>query len=173
MVVIYYFWNCDKQLEARRDGDEYIVSPWMLHWDGSNYYLIGFDDREEEIRFYRVDKMKYIYSVPEPRVGRENYLTIDFSKLSSKTFNMFAGEERRISLRLKKHLIGVFLDRFGSSLPITNKTESTVDTSIIVAISEPFFGWILGFGDGIQILGPPEVSNELCEYINKIKHLYC
>ena len=39
----YCKWNIHKELEKRRDGSSYTVSPWCLVWDNENYYLLGYD----------------------------------------------------------------------------------------------------------------------------------
>ena len=39
----YYQWNVKKEMELRREGAYYCVSPWGLSWDDENYYLVGYD----------------------------------------------------------------------------------------------------------------------------------
>lgn len=69
----YYMWDENKKQVYKRDGAYYSVSPWGLTWVEENYYLIGFDDEYESIRYYRVDKMKNIGLADEKREGREEY----------------------------------------------------------------------------------------------------
>ena len=40
------------------------------------------------------------------------------------------------------------------------------------SISEQFFGWILGFGDKIQIVSPQSVVDEFKEYLDRVRKLY-
>ena len=44
----------------RRKGDRYTISPFQLLINDGNYYLLAFDDRYQEMRTYRVDRMKDI-----------------------------------------------------------------------------------------------------------------
>ena len=67
----YYQWNVKKEMELRRDGAWYHISPWGLSWDDENYYLVGFDSDANEIRHYRVDKMLHIQMSNESREGKE------------------------------------------------------------------------------------------------------
>lgn len=53
----YCKWNIHKELEKRRDGSSYTVSPWCLVWDNENYYLLGYDALDKKLKHYRVDKM--------------------------------------------------------------------------------------------------------------------
>lgn len=60
ITFTYLKWNSKKELEPRRDGKRYEVSPWALTWKDENYYLIAYDDRQESIKHFRVDKMSRI-----------------------------------------------------------------------------------------------------------------
>ena len=53
----YFHWNVKKEMELRKDGAFYQVSPWALCWDNENYYMIAYDAEAEKIKHYRVDKM--------------------------------------------------------------------------------------------------------------------
>lgn len=63
-------WDENRKQVYRRDGAYYSVSPWGLTWDDENYYLIGYDDEYDSIRYYRVDKMKKLFVAEEKREGR-------------------------------------------------------------------------------------------------------
>ena len=69
----YYQWNVKKEMELRRDGAWYHISPWGLSWDDENYYLVGYDSDAGEIRHYRVDKMLHIRMSDEPREGERTF----------------------------------------------------------------------------------------------------
>ena len=56
----YFNYNSKKEIEYRRDGEFYYVSPWALIWSDENYYLIAYDASYSQIRHYRVDKMNEI-----------------------------------------------------------------------------------------------------------------
>ena len=53
----YVEWTASKQTKFKRDGEEYLVSPWALTWSDDNYYMIGFDSKNGKVKHYRVDKM--------------------------------------------------------------------------------------------------------------------
>ena len=41
-----------------------------------------------------------------------------------------------------------------------------------VAVSEQFFGWVFGLGNGIQILGPEPVKEQMKKKLSEIKNMY-
>ena len=46
----YFRWNLKKEMELRRNGEFYEVSPWALLWEDENYYLIAHDKEEDKIK---------------------------------------------------------------------------------------------------------------------------
>ena len=53
---------------------------------------------------------------------------------------------------------GVFIDRFGRDIPIKlAKQEGWLETSVDVALSDQFLGWIFALGTNVKITGPKEV----------------
>ena len=66
----YGQWNLDQEMELRRGGDWYQVSPWALTWDNEKYYLVAFDAAANMIKHYRVDKMLHIRAWARPGWAR-------------------------------------------------------------------------------------------------------
>ena len=67
----YFQWNIKKDMQLRKNGSNYQVSPWALMWDDENYYLVAYDEKEDKIKHYRVDKMLKVEVTPVPRKGKK------------------------------------------------------------------------------------------------------
>ena len=67
----YFQWNVKKEMELRKGGALYRVSPWALSCDDENYYMIAYDDVEEKIKHFRVDKMLHIEMNGKKREGKQ------------------------------------------------------------------------------------------------------
>ena len=115
----YGQWNVNKEMELRKDGTWYQVSPWALTWDNEYYYLVAFDADADMIKHYRVDKMLRIKSVDEDRRGQDAFRAFDMAKYSKSVFGMFTGEETDVTLEAENHMAGVVIDRFGKDINIT------------------------------------------------------
>lgn len=137
----YCEWTLKKKLEPKKNGDDYIISPWVLTWDDENYYLIAYDDESEQIRHYRVDKMLSIELIPERRTGKEAFQDFDIAVFSKKTFGMFAGSEKELEISFNNKLIGVVMDRFGKDIIIHENNNGTFTARMKVDISAQFYGW--------------------------------
>lgn len=168
----YFQWNVKKEMELRRGGEFYKVSPWALLWEDENYYLIAFDSAYNEIRHYRVDKMLEISSVKESREGKEYFEKFNLAEYGKKNFGMFAGEEETVKLEVHNRLIGVILDRFGTEVMIIPADENHFRVNVKVSVSNQFFGWLFGLGSDVRILAPENVKEKLKEEIKRIEQQY-
>ena len=164
----YCEWTVRKELVQKKNGAEYIVSPWALTWDDENYYMVGFEDVSGKIKHYRVDKMQEIRVMEESRLGRENFKNFDLAAFARKTFGMYGGEERKITLEGENHLVGVIIDRFGTDVMIRPKDKEYFYASVTVTISSQFFGWLAGIGKGIRISWPEDVRETYKQYLQEI-----
>jgi len=168
----YYRWNINKELELRKAGDWYQVSPWGLMWDDENYYLVGYDAKDNKIKHYRVDKMKCISVVKEKREGKEQFKAFDMPRYTKSLFGMFGGEEVQVTLEAENGMVGILIDRFGKDIPIMSVDENHFRTNVVVAISDQFLGWIMALDEGVKIVGPEKVLERMKEKIKVLNNLY-
>ena len=153
----YMQWNLKMELEPRHGGAWYQVSPWLMIWDDEYYYLAAFDAAHGQIRHYRVDKMKQIQMLDGARDGRTQFEQIDPAHYSNSLFGMFAGSPVLVTLEAEPNMIGVLVDRFGRGLMPVLTDEGRVRVHVRVTVSSAFYGWILGLGGGVRIVGPQDV----------------
>ena len=157
----YYRWNVDKKLEERNHGIVFTVSPWALTWDDENYYLVAFDDYDQKIKHYRVDKMKQIELLEEKRAGKEEFKGFDMAAYSKMNFGMYSGRKEKVKIEFNNYMVGVFIDRFGKDISIVPIDDKNSYTHVDVAISPQFFAWILSLGDEVKITGPEKIVEEM------------
>lgn len=168
----YFQWNIKKEMELRRNGELYEVSPWALLWEDENYYLIGYDSCHKEMRHYRVDKMLKISCLDSTRDGRDVFEKLNMADYTKKNFGMFAGEEETVKLEVHNRLIGVIVDRFGTDIMVIPADEEHFRVNVRVSVSNQFFGWIFGLGSNVRILGPENVVDRMKEELMKVKERY-
>ncbi len=168
----YYRWNVDKKLEERNHGIVFTVSPWALTWDDENYYLVAFDDYDQKIKHYRVDKMKQIELLEEKRSGKEEFKGFDMAAYSKMNFGMYSGRKEKVKIEFNNYMVGVFIDRFGKDISIVPIDEKNSYTHVDVAISPQFFAWILSLGDEVKITGPEKIVEEMKEYVQEFLDRY-
>ena len=168
----YFRWNIKKEMELRKDGAWYQVSPWALMWDDENYYLVGYDAEDGKIKHYRVDKMWRISVADRKREGKEQFKAFNMPRYTKSLFGMFGGEEVKVTLEAENGMVGILLDRFGKDIPVKPVDADHFRTSVVVAVSSQFLGWIMALGDGVKIIGPDKVVARMKEEIRLISKMY-
>ena len=168
----YFQWNVKKEMDLRHGGAWYQVSPWGLSWDDENYYLVAYDAGEEKIKHYRVDKMRSLRMLEEPREGEEYFRQFDMGDYARKNFGMFSGRECRVKLLMENRLAGVVIDRFGKDVSLIPVDEGHFAVNVDVYLSGQFLHWIFALGDGAKIVRPPEVVEEAKKEIRRLAEQY-
>lgn len=157
----YLKWDISKELVPVHEGNYIEVSPWTLVWDDENYYLIAYDNKEQVIKYYRVDKMKEISLIEESRQGEEAFRQLDMVGFSKSTFGMFSGEKKRVKIKFANEKCGVMFDRFGTDISVRKVDDQTSMISVEVHVSQQFFGWLFGLGKDVTLVGPQEVVEQM------------
>lgn len=162
-----------KEAERRRGGG-YKVSPYHVVINGGNYYLLGLNEKQK-ITTYRIDRMKHVKMLEEPREETEESkeLMRDIKTYSKRVFAMYGGERQTVELRFINLLLDTVIDRFGTVGTTYSKVDEnhfSVRTS--VEVSEQFFAWVCGFGKRAKIVRPESVVKQFKEYLEKIYSMY-
>ena len=168
----YFQWNVKKAAELRKGGAFYKVSPWALTCSDGNYYLVAYDEQEEKIKQFRVDKMLDIQMTEEKRLGREVFNEFDTAVYDKKMFGMFGGTEERVKLLCDNELANVILDRFGRDVNLIPKGEKQFTVNVDVAVSRQFVFWVMGLGDGAKIVAPESVVSLVQAEIERLQLQY-
>ena len=88
-------------------------------------------------------------------------------------FGMFGGEEVKVRLEFENDMVGVLLDRFGKDISIyPAKQKGWSETSVDVALSDQFLGWIFSLGTKVKIAGPEEVVKRFSDEIKSMSKIY-
>lgn len=151
----------NKEMALRKDGAWYQISPWALMWDDENYYLVAFDAEDYKIKHYRVDKMLNITLTKEKRLGQEQFKKFDMPRYTKSLFGMYGGEEVKVTLEARNDMVGVIIDRFGKDIFIVPVDKDHFQVNVNVSLSNQFLGWIMAVGDGVKIVGPSKVVEQM------------
>ncbi len=163
----YFNYTPKKEIEYRRDGEFYYVSPWALIWSDENYYLIAYDSADEMIKHFRVDKMNKMCLVEASREGQAEFKKTDVSQYSGQVFGMYNGKIEKVKMEFDNELAGAVIDKFGKDVNIVKTGTKKFTVVESVRVSNQFFGWIFGLGEGAKITGPQSVVEEMNSEMRK------
>lgn len=169
-VLTYQYgsYNVEKEFEFHRDGEIYEVEPYALIWQNDYYYLIGHYLKNNEIRHYRLDRIRNI-QVTEQRFRKQPF---NLEEYVNQTFHMFAGKDTRIKIRFVNNLVNVMLDRFGHDADIKRLDEDHFVLTTKAKLSDGLINWILTWGNQAKVLSPPEVVDAVKNKIIDMQKLY-
>lgn len=142
-----------------------LIEPMKLRFRGSAWYVHGFCLEKQELRIFKVSRMKEIAVTEEPFIRRK----ITLPPLEEE--NQPSGELISLKLEFEPYCAYRVYDEFDRSLitPVENGR-------LQVSIEFPPGGWVLGyllsFGDGVTVLSPKEIQEELRDQGEKLKEKY-
>lgn len=158
----------------RRKGAAYKVSPYKLLINEGNYYLLAFDDKAQDMRTYRIDRMKEVKVLTEPREGAEAFSKIDMETYTRRVFSMFGGERKRVSIRFINPLLDTAVERFGTGKDVFYRPDDEKHFVVTadVEISDQFFAWVCGFGNRAKIINPSDIVEKMQHFLHGISDMY-
>lgn len=162
------------QQVERRKGAIYKVSPYKLLINEGNYYLLAFDDKAQDMRTYRIDRMKEVQLLGEPREGEEAFSAIDMETYTRRVFSMFGGDRKRVSIRFIMPLLDTAIERFGTGPDVFYRQDDERHFVVTadVETSNQFFAWVCGFGKRAKIISPPDVVGNMQKFLADISGMY-
>lgn len=168
----YFDWNIRKEMEPRYDGMWYQLSPWALMWDDEKYYLVAYDSKHEAIIHYRVDKMTQIGVLDEKREGHDAFGKFNIAHYTNTLFGMYAGDETKVTIEAENRIVSVFIDRFGKDIIIAPVDDGHFRTTVTVAVSKQFFGWIMAIDGDVKVVAPDGVVKQMRAEIERLAEKY-
>lgn len=152
------------------------ISPYALVWEDDNYYLIGNNEKYNNLMHLRVDRIKKVIILKEKSRNFEEVSTykgfFDTADYTTKAFNMFGGERATIELLCKNNSFEQIIDRLGKNVTIRkydNEHFLVLSDSIV---SEGLSKWILQFSGDIEVLSPPKLRNMVEDRVERLCNIY-
>ncbi len=169
----YWNWNIRKEMELKKNGDFYCISPWALCWSSENYYLIGFDSEAGIIKHYRVDKMTDLSVTEERRDGAEFFKEFNLADYARKNISMYEGDEKKVTVDIDNRVIGVFIDKFGKEeVTVMPQKDGRSLVRFEVNLNPQFLGWVFSLGESAKIIGPESAVRKSKEMISDLMTQY-
>lgn len=170
-VVSYQYgdYNVHKEFDYRRNGARYYVAPYALIWQNDLYYLIGKFLETDEIRHYRLDRMRDMEITNQTFQKDQNF---QLQPYVDNLFHMFTGENIRIKIRFENDLINAIFDRFGMDVDVKPDGEDHFILSTDAKFSKGLISWILQWGHRAEVISPEQLVVRMKEEVEKMTALY-
>ena len=135
------------------------IEPMKLIYKGQTWYLYGFCKLKEDTRTFRITRIKDL-DVKEENFIRRKIKDIDTNPSKKMIENMI-----NLRLKLKKEVLYRMFDDFNQDSLIDNK-DGTYEISIEIPENEWLYGYILSFGNFVEVIEPEHIRNII---LNKVK----
>ncbi len=151
-------------------GEDYVLNPQKLVYDGDYYYVRGYCDSRDAMRTFRIDRM---YEVPKI-LDEDSKIVYEPAKDKDRVvFRMFDTDEvSDVELYCDASMMRHVIDKFG----INANTEAIDEQHFVlkakVCPSQTFYRWIFGYGDKVRILGPKTLKDEYVKQIEAMLRYY-
>lgn len=167
-ISFYYTdYNAQKERVLKNGGKPYILSPYVLIWDGDFYYVLGLNHSRNQINTFRVDRISRQpdildeAAVPAPA-------SLNFADYSRKVLRMYDTlEPVEVTLLCENRLMKHLIDHFGLDIETEIVDDSHFRTKILVCTSPTFYRWVFGWCGRMKIENPVSVLEEYHQMVKK------
>ncbi|MBI3979579.1 MAG: WYL domain-containing protein [Chloroflexi bacterium] len=169
-VRIWYRWP--RPDGAVRKGDERLLDPYFIEPSGTGHscYVIGFDHYSNEVRTFKVERIRDIeltgdeYGVPDNWKARD-YLKASWGISHDVEVEIHLRFSRAVASRVKESI-------WHPSQRLADDSDGTLLFSVRVAGILEITPWILSWGDEVEVLSPAELRNHIGEIAQRHAALY-
>lgn len=166
----YGDYNVHKEFTLRHNERIYYVEPYALIWQKDLYYLIGKYIETNEIRHYRLDRMRVTEITNTSFVKNRLF---ELQSYIDESFQMFSGvEDIRLKIRLKNELLNPMFDHFGLDVDVIPDGEDAFILTTKAKLSTGLLGWILQWGSQAEVLAPQSLVEEVKSEIIRMNATY-
>lgn len=156
---------------------DFCVSPYAMIWSNDHYYLIGNNQKYDNLMHTRIDRMKKV-EIAHERARKfsevspyKNYF--DSADYSGKIFNMFSGDTQTLEASCDISILEEILDRFGTDTSIrVGGSENRFLLTTKCVVSDGLVSWVMQFGDKIEVLEPKSLKEQVKKRAEDILGIY-
>lgn len=164
----YTEYNNRKRKVMKHSGEYYIVSPYVLVWDGDYYYLIGYCDNRDHMRNFRLDRFYRAPMILEDEEAVPVPKDFNLAAYTQKVFRMYDSDETvDVELLCETHVMNGIVDQFGTKVKTKEVDNKHFKAIVKVCPSPTFYRWVFGWNGAMKILGPEKVRDEYKEMLRK------
>lgn len=173
----------DKRVDVTRKDKR--VLPHRLVFNDGKYYLIGYDEEEAKINYYRVDLIsKSSCSNTKINISHYNERMLeetDAAGVIEKHPLMLTGREYSIKFKVVESALDRVIDTFGKNakdFEVSNETRVVGDSSErivkfeVKTTKDEAFRWALSNADAVELVLPQDVRDRLGRIAHPIHNIY-
>ena len=157
----YNKYGTDKQLHRT---SRQTISPYQMILHNQRYYLMGYNEKWQEMRYYRMDRITNIELLNEPSKllrsikGFEN--GIDYKQFSQSMPYMFADVPQMVEFIADGWVIDQVVDWFGKDIRIEERQDGRFLVSLRASVNAMEY-WAMQYMNAVEIVSPKDLRERL------------
>ena len=157
----YNKYGIDKKLHRT---SRQTVSPYQMILHNQRYYLMGYNEKWQEVRYYRMDRITNIELVNEPSTPLRTVKCfengIDYKRFSQGMPYMFADEPKMIEFIADGWAIDQIVDWFGKDIRIEERQDGRFLVSLRASVNAMEY-WAMQYMNAVEILSPKDLRERI------------
>ena len=137
---------------ARLEDTDRVVDPYALTFQWGLWYLVGFCHLRQDMRTFRVDRIRQIVSLEDQFMVPRDFSVRDHLAGSTRFEPAYT-----VVVRLEASVGPQVRERHGHWMDITDQDDGAITTRFGVAGLDWSTGWVLRQGPAAKALQPPEL----------------
>ena len=138
------------------------AEPLKLIFKGRDWYLYAFCQTRQDFRFFKLNRIKNLRITERGFVRAAPEKVFDnVSRYSVKTITL--------SLLFQKEMAYRVYDEFDD---VTELEDGNFSVNIALPNNDSLYGFLLSFGDSVEVIAPPQVRKTMIKKINFMKNKY-
>ena len=158
-VIHFHYVNAEGEQSSR------LVEPQKLIFKAHAWYLMAYCRAKEELRTFRVSRLKNL------KIMNETFHERTFEATATRTLETFTSPDVALKLRFNSAVLNRVYDDFSDTLIVKHE-----DGSLMVEVSFPegewMYGYILSFGHYVEVIEPQYLRKQICTRLAKTLKLY-
>ncbi|MGN0702947.1 MAG: helix-turn-helix transcriptional regulator [Lentihominibacter sp.] len=173
IAFFYNKYGADRKLH-RTTEKKHLVNPYYIAVANGRYYLVGNNDRYDDVTHFRIERISSIEIIESVRKPKEQLRDFrdgqGLSKHMLEHVYMFSGESARVILKVRPDGINDVIDWLGRDVGIRDEGDYLlVDT---VTNKQAMKYWAVQFGEKVEVLEPPDLREAVGKMVAAMNDRY-
>lgn len=173
IAFFYNKYGADRKLHRTTDK-KHLVNPYYIAVANGRYYLVGNNDRYDDVTHFRIERISSIEITDSARKPKEQLRDFrdgqGLSKHMLEHVYMFSGESARVILKVRPDGISDVIDWLGRDVGIRDEGDYLlVDT---VTNKQAMKYWAVQFGEKVEVLEPPDLREAVRKMVTAMNDRY-
>ncbi len=149
-------------------GETRRVDPWGILFRRGHWYVVGFDHDRAEQRSFRVDRIDSEVDAGPARAFEPPASLEPGAMLGDEPWQY--GDEEAVSARVAVDAVqaGAIVQQVGEEAVVDHGDDGSVVIELPVTNTAAFRSFVLGLLDAAEVIGPPELRDEMIAWLDDL-----